>query len=339
MPQVSLADQARLRTIFDTLKEQDREWKESDLERHLLTWERMTKRTVDQLMRDLRRLAAHPIVPVKLHSTRYDMVESFLRFLYHRENVEHKLGTATKNDFKAVLALAKYRGIPREVFPKRAPIIQQARDTLPQPEEIHALLHTTWTRDPTHSYEQHLIQYLLVYIFGFGVRAPSEAHALKVSDFDPNRHLIVIREPKKSKRTRRLYIEPEWLCCGKNRPSLNQYLKWRAKVDVGGTDAFFLKPNGEPFHNELAVARFLERRVKRKFPWFHCYLGRTWNANARLIQWDRNGTGILRAGRPRPRQDVRRELARTCLHGSKETATNSERPKNGVTVRILSCRE
>ena len=78
---------------------------------------------------------------------------------------------------------------------------------------------------------------------------------------------------------------PRWLCCGKNRASLAQYLKWRAKVDVGGTDAFFLMPNGEPFKSKHHLKRWLDLRVKPKFPWFHGYLGRLWCANARLIEW------------------------------------------------------
>lgn len=285
MAERSLADMVRLRSIFDTLKEPDKEWTEEGLACHLVTWERMNPRTVGQRLRDLRRLASHPLVPVKVHGTRMDLVDSFLQFMHHREIVEGKTGTAIANDFKAVKILAKYRGIPREVWPKPPPILEKANETLPSPEEIHALLHSSYAPDAKNSYTQHLIQYLLVLDFGFGPRMPSEAHALRIQDFDPDRHLITIREPKKSMRSRRLYVEPEWLCCGTNRPSLVHYLKWREKVDVGGTDAFFLKPNGEPFPTKDALRVFLEGYIRPKFPWYHGYLGRTWTTNARLIEW------------------------------------------------------
>lgn len=66
---------------------------------------------------------------------------------------------------------------------------------------------------------------------------------------------------------------------------MKKHVYKRDKVDVGGTDAFWLQPSGEPFPNKLALKRFLDRRVKPHFPWFQCYLGRRWNANARLIEW------------------------------------------------------
>ncbi|MBI2078558.1 MAG: site-specific integrase, partial [Euryarchaeota archaeon] len=195
-----------------------------------------------------------------------------------------KLGTALKNDFKAIGYLAKYRGIPREVFPKPPPILEKPKAVLPTPEQIHQLLHGRYVPDPEHSYEQHLIEALLRFDFGFGPRMPSEAYALKLQFLDIERHLLIIQEPKKSNRQRRLVIKPKWLCCSPTRGSLANYVRhWRPKVDVGGTDAFFLDPNGEPFKSKDALTQWLNGRVKDKFPWYYPYLGRHWCANARLI--------------------------------------------------------
>lgn len=262
----SLSDQGRLRTILEALKDPDHEWNETEFERHLLTWQRMNQRTVKQTLRDLPRLTAHPVAPMRLHETRYEMVDSFLRFVHQREAVEGKLGTALKNDFKAIIALGKDRGMPRKAWPKRPPLIYQANEVLPRPEDIHKLLHAEWVPNAHNSYEQHLVQFLLAFDFGFGIRMPSETHALRLSDFDPKTHTIVIREPKKTQRTRRLYVEPEWLCCSHARPSLANYLKWRAKVDVGGSDAFFLKPDGGAFPTREALSAWLNGRVQPPVP-------------------------------------------------------------------------
>lgn len=282
----SLAETLRLRGIIDALREPDRSWTIQEYADHLATWDRLKDRVVAERLRHLRRLEHHPIIPVNTHGTRWDLVDSFRRFVRHREHVEHATATAIVNDYKAIRALARFRGIPATVFPKPPVVVETARPELPSPEQVRQLMSTDYAANARNSYENHLVKYLLAFDFGFGPRFPSEAYALRIQDFNPQNHTIVIREPKKSMRTRRLYIEPEWLCCAKTRLSLANYAtKWRPKVDVGGTDAFFLTKTGEPFHNELAISRYLEKRVKRRYPWYHGYLGRTWNATARLIDW------------------------------------------------------
>lgn len=278
-------DSSRLRTKLEALKEADRDWTDDELIMHLRDWRRLGENTITQRLRDLRRMASHPIVPVKMHGTRYELVDSFYNHMKYRELVEMKAPTAIKNDFKAIVSLGGYRGIPREVWPRPPTIPRRARVVLPAPEQVHDLLHADYVANARNSYENHLIQYLLVLDFAFGLRFPNEAFALKIQHFDPKTHTLIVTESKKGGSTRRILIEPEWLCCSKNRPSLVQYLKWRARVDVGGTDAFFLMPNGEPFKSKHHLKRWLDLRVKPRFPWFHLYLGRLWCANARLIEW------------------------------------------------------
>jgi integrase len=278
-------DSSRLRFKIEALVEPDQAWNELELATYLRDWRRLGDNTIAQRMRDLRRMATHPLVPVKIHGTRFDLVDSFYQHMRHRETVEHKAATAVKNDFKAVASLGDFRGIPREVWPRPPTVPRRARKILPSPEDIHDLLHSDYAPDPQNNYANHLVRYMLVLDFAFGLRFPNEAFSLRITDFDPAGHTLVIREPKKGGSTRRVLIEPSWLCCGPNRPSLAQFLRWRAKVDVGGTDAFFLMPNGEPFKSKYQLKRWLDTHVKPKFPWFHTYLGRIWCANARLIEW------------------------------------------------------
>jgi integrase len=292
MPLRSLADEARLRSTLDALKEKDRPWTDQEMATHLLTWQRMNPRYIAQLQRDLRRMAMHPIAPVRLHGTRYELVDSFLRFAHHREYAEGKGYGALKNDYKAIKALGKFRGVPPELWPKPPVHIKKAKELLPSPEQIRELIFSDHgIPNAKNSYEAHLLQYLLLFNFGFGVRFPSEVFALRVQDFDPKTHTIIITEPKKSGRTRRLFIEPTYLCCGTNTPSLAQFLRWRKRLDanVGGSDKFFLKPDGSEFPSKEALTQWVNGRINPdpanpRFPWYYGYLGRTWNANARLIE-------------------------------------------------------
>lgn len=290
MPAMSPAEVLRLRNILDALPTNEPPWTIEELREWCLQRRRLKgarTSTLEQRLRDLRRMETHPVSPVHLHGSRQDLVETFVRFAHYRESVEGKASTALVNDFKAVKLLGAFRGVPKEVWPRPPPIVAKEKAVLPRPEEVAQVLHATYAADPRHSYEQHLVRALLAFNLGFGPRFPSEAHSLRVQDFDPERHLIVVTEPKKSGRRRRLYIEPEWLCCGRTRPSLQNYVKhWRPKVDVGGTDAFFLMPTGEPFASKESLNKWLNERVKPLFPWYHGYFGRHWCATARLIEWD-----------------------------------------------------
>jgi hypothetical protein len=164
---------------------------------------------------------------------------------------------------------------------------------IPTPEQVWGLLHTDWTPSPRTSYTNALIKGILVYDFLFGVRTPSEPFALRLENFDPERHLITVREPKKSGKRRRLLIdtEHEWMCWSRRHPSLANYLVWRDKVDPNREhDAFFLRTTGRgtvrPFPTKEAMGRFLWKHVRPRFPWFNPYVGRHWSVNARLIEWE-----------------------------------------------------
>jgi integrase len=284
MPMPGLTEEVRLRSILDAIREPEFEWMEEDLATYLREEHRLGRRTIRQRVGDIRRMSRHAVVPVKAHGSRYDLVASFRAHARYLEDVEGMAATGLVNYFKAIKSLGVFRGIPDACWPRAPPIVPMARRELESPEAIHELLQTRWVPNAHKSYEQHLLGSLLAFNVGYGPRFPSEAWALRFSAFNAERHTLVLVEPKKGSPTRRIYIEPEWLCCSPTRASLANYAhKWRPKVDVGGTDAMFLMPTGEPFASPEAMSAWVNGRVKPKFPWYHGYLGRTWCANARLI--------------------------------------------------------
>ncbi len=276
---------SRLRNKLEQLKAPTTDWTRDELIMYLRDYKRRHPRTIQCRLGQLRFMEEHPKMPVKMHGDRYTLVNSFYLYAKYRETVENKPATSLVNDYKAIRTLGDFLGIPREVWPTQPTPPETDERWLPTPEQVHELVHTEYTRRPNVSYENALIKALLLLDFGVGVRFPSEAHALKLRDFDPDRHVLVVTEPKKSGRRRTLLLEPDWLCCSKRLPSLANYLRWRKKLDPEGKqEAFFLTPDGKPFATKYAMATFLRRHVIPRFPWFYPYLGRHWCANARLIE-------------------------------------------------------
>lgn len=276
----------RLREKLDQLKQTQKDWTQDELVMYLRDYKRRHPNTIRQRLSQLRFMERHPKMPVALHKDRFALVNTFYLYARYRETVDGAAATALINDHKAIRALGDFLGVPREVWPTAPTEPMTDERWLPSPEEVYELLHATYTPDPKVSYNQALVKALLVFDFVIGARMPSEAHALKLRDFDPKRHLLVITEPKKSLRRRTLLLEPEWACCSTRHPSLVNYLTWRDKVDPERKqEAFFLKENGTPFSSKAGLRKFLVQHVKPKFPWFHPYLGRHWCANARLVDW------------------------------------------------------
>lgn len=280
---------SRLRADVKTLRESDlKKWDWSAFTVWLRHEQRLKATTIAQRRRDLVRMASHPTHPVKLQGRGEDITASFVDFAFHREEEEGKAPTAVVNDYKAFRLLAAFLGLDAKALPKPPTVVAKARPELPSPEEVHALLrHKFFPGDTQRSYENALVQYLCAASVGLGVRATSELHALKLSGFNPERHTLVIEEPKKGSPTRRIYVEPTWLCCGSNVLSLGNWLRWRDKVDPERREeAFFLRPDGRPFPSKEAMSAFLWGAVPRDvFPWWSPNLGRRWCATGRLIMW------------------------------------------------------
>lgn len=284
---------SRLRTKLDQLKVPHNDWTTDELVMYLRDYKRRNPSTIQKRLAHLRFMQEHEAMPVRMHGSRYEVVNSFYLYVRYRETVEGARHGAVINDHKAIRTLGDFLGIPREVWPTAPTAPKTDERWLPTPEEVYDLLHADYTPRPNVSYENALVKALLLLDYGIGVRFPSEAHALKLRDFDPDRHLLVITEPKKSGRRRTLLLEPEWLCCSKQHASLANYLKWRDKVDPERKqEAFFLKPDGTPFASKFGMLKFVRGHVVKRFPWFHPYQGRHWCANARLIEWGFDATRV-----------------------------------------------
>ncbi|MCA1812133.1 MAG: hypothetical protein LC623_09015 [Halobacteriales archaeon] len=277
---------SRLRTKLDELKAPSSDWTEDELIVYLRDYKRRKASTIGHRLAQLRFMERHEAMPVNLHGGRFALVNSFYLYVRYRETVEEAPATTLINDHKSVKVLGDFLGIPREVWPTAPTEPHTDERWIPLPEDVHALLHSNYTPTPQLSYDNALVKAILVLDFGFGVRCPSEAWILKKKDFMPDKHLIVVTEPKKSGRRRTLMIEPEWLCCSRRHPSLANFLVWRKKVDPNDEqEDFFLRADGTPFPSKHALNKFVNDLVKPRFPWFHPYLGRHWSVNARLIDW------------------------------------------------------
>lgn len=265
----------------------------------LREYEGMAPSTIDERMRHLRRLVGmteltrgkrgtQVNIRVELTGTVDEIIESFCEFRDAR--IEAGAGAqALRNDYAAFTAVLRMYRISADVLPKCPPVVPKAKDILPSPEQIHTMVHHDYGL-PRKSYELALIQHLLFYDFGFGVRFPSEAWMLQVDAFDPDNHILTVTEPKKGGKVRQLLVDPH-MCCAPNRMTLLNYVaNWRSKVDPNWEQkAFFLRPDGQPFASKQMMSDFLRKHVVPVYPWFHGYLGRTWHINARLIE-----TGVER---------------------------------------------
>lgn len=272
-----------LRIKHAALEKETVQWDYEGFRTYLKQYKRRGQDTIRKQLAQLRYMENHPEQPVRMQGSHANIVQSFWWYVKYREDVQRKEGTALKHDHTAIRSLGDYLGIPDNVWPVRPAIPRRAKAPLPMPEEIHSLIH--------HKFFDHrnprapLIKGLIVLCFLTGVRPMSEVAALRIDDYDPKNHTLLVREPKKGGDEHRLLLEP-WLCCGRNAPSLNNYVTARNKVDVGESDAFILKADGTPFRSKDAIRTWWNKHIRPEFPEINPYKGRAWAATARLIEWD-----------------------------------------------------
>ena len=257
----------------------------AEFESFLLDHQERKKSTVDQRMRDLRRIANHPRRPVDLHAPPAEFVRQVIDFLAYRRDVEGKAATARVNDIRALRPWAVFNGLDPKLLPVQPHVPRRARERLATPEEVYALLHHPYTPEPDRNPENLLVRGMLTYCMS-GWRFPSEAWSAVKDDLDPEWHLLTVHEMKKAGTIRRILVEPTQLCCRPNRMSMANWSKARGRVDRGLSDALFVKPDGTPFPSKEAMRSWLLRRVQPVFPWFQGYTLRRWIANALLVEWD-----------------------------------------------------
>lgn len=307
------------------------DWTETDLRIWWTDFQENQESTLEKRLTHLDFMASYEAAPVELHGSLRDLVESFYLYYRVRKTEDPDAGHgALANDLKAIKTLGGWFGIPTEVWPK-VPSPPDEERWLPSPEQVYDLLHTQYepnaSRDPANA----LIVYLLVFDFGIGVRFPSEAYAARVHDVDLDNRTLLIREPKKGDKTRRIYVEPEWLIDGRTRLSMRNWLRWRDKMDPT-TDALFPRPDGTAWPSKEALNQHLKRRVKPHFEWFYSYLGRHWCATARLIDWQDYGRAADWLGHAKVDR-VRNEYGREWrvwrqTHGDDWLERAWQRPRN-----------
>lgn len=190
---------AEFRARLDELREADEMiWTERDFQLFGRWFRRLKEDTIDGKLRQLRFMARHDEVPVELNKTKDEAVETFLRYVVHREHVEEKSRAAVANDHKAFRTLCDLVGIDRGKLPV-VPTEPAGQDReIPPPGQVRRLLRAKFAPNPNRNPEHHIVRYVLAFSFAFGVRTPSEVHAMSVDDIHFDTGEITIAEPKKA---------------------------------------------------------------------------------------------------------------------------------------------
>jgi integrase len=266
------------------------QWTENDLQQWLLDDQEKAPSTVADRLRHIRFMETYPGQPVMLHGSRYQFLMTGRLFYAVRKQgnpakgVEPAGDGALQKDLKCLKTLGRFLGVPPNVWPVSPPRIRSTGERMPTPEEVRALLHTDWTPNAKHSIENAWIKTVLAMHFGIGMRSPKEYWFLPADAYEPSAGLLTITEPKKRHRQRTVFVEPTWLAKGTNRPSLDNWLKWRARLNPEGRTMFPNPITGKDFPSPEAFKQFLDRRVKARFPWWHGYIARHWSCYARIIE-------------------------------------------------------
>jgi integrase len=284
-----------LQAILDELKKENTapQWTEADLKEWLENDQEKAAKTTEDRIRHFRFMETYPAQPVMLHGTRFQFLMSARLFYdvrkrsFEEERVEKgdpSIGNgALERDLKTLKTLGKFLGVPENVWPVGPPRVQPAKETMPTPEKVYELLHHDWTPNPARNIENQWVKHVLAMAFGIGPRPPKELWFMRATAYNPDSGLLKIVEPKKRHRVRTIYVEPTWLANGTNRPSLDNWLRHRDRLNPESSAMFPNPITGRDFPSPEAFNEFLKGRVKDAFPWFHGYLARHWCCYARLI--------------------------------------------------------
>lgn len=273
---------SRLRARLEELRaSEEMLWTEQDFQLFCRWFKRHKQATINGKLHQLRFMAREE-VPVNLWGTKDAAVDTFLRYIVHREHIEDKSRAALGGDHKAFRTLCDLVGIDR----KKLPVVpaEPASDVreIPSPEDVYDLIHAKYRPGGGANPENQLVRYVLAFSFAFAVRTPSEVVAMTVDDLHFDTGEITITEPKKSGRKRRLLVEPEWLLTSPTQMSLKNWLIWRDKIDPD-TDQLFPRMDGTAWACKENLSSWLRNRVLDEFPWWSPNLARYWGINARLI--------------------------------------------------------
>lgn len=316
---------ARLQRQIERLDEQDDPaWSWNELRYWLRDFRNLKETTVNERIRHLRFMQDYSEErggpSVNLNGTRVDLWRTFLMYWnYRQDHDDHAGAGALGNDRKAVKALGDFLRMPDNVWPS-APTSPQTEQWVPHPAQVSEILHYDFATPRT--YENYLIRYWLWFSFMVGVRPPSELYAARVDDIDLDTGTLLIREPKKGDRRRRVVLEPDRLVDGHRNQSLEKWINHREKCNPK-TNALFPKPDGTEFGSSASMAMWIKRRVwaadmekdthrkkRGPFEWWKPYVARHWNLSARLIAWDYNFEEVAQFAGHEDTQKVKNRYAR-----------------------------
>ncbi|PSG97692.1 hypothetical protein BRD56_03955 [Thermoplasmatales archaeon SW_10_69_26] len=109
---------SRLRARLEELRASDEMlWTERDFQLFCRWFKRHKEDMIDGKLRQLRFMARHEDAPVELRETKDEAIDTFLRYVVHREHVEGKTRAAVGNDHKAFRTLGDLVGIDRDKLP------------------------------------------------------------------------------------------------------------------------------------------------------------------------------------------------------------------------------
>lgn len=248
-------------------------WTYEDLEAHLKSPNlrpgehrpALALATVTKTIRNLKAVANHPEAPVDLWPP---SEESWVRYVNHRILVEKASETVLENPRRALNLLVgdllggHWPSLRKPFW--RAPKGPRA---IPPEDAVPRFWHERLHPDLLQNIN---LQYIMRALFLTGLRL-SDLCALHVQDVHVDEGYMLVTEPKKRGKKRKLFLEPHILSA-KNEKSLANYLnKVRPKLLREPTDAFFLSMEGKPYRTHV-LRQKLSKAGKRLWPAFtvHC---------------------------------------------------------------------
>lgn len=279
---------ARLKQTLNRIEDlYNPDWNEWELQTWLETHQRLAPATVGKYLRHLRFMAEYRPMPVAVHGSLEELVQTFYGYFRYRETVDDDAGHGSLiNDVKTIKTLGAYLGIPEGIWPK-APAAPRRNDRwLPRPEDVWHVLHTQYAPNAARNPENALAVYIAASCFFFGLRGPSELGELRVDDLDLSDGTLVVTEPKKTYSRRTVYIEPTWFVSHPARLSLRNWVEcWRPKLEPQ-TDQLFPSPDGSEWPSKYQLGKWVKQTLQDHHDWWTFRLCRHWCATARLIEWD-----------------------------------------------------
>lgn len=223
-------------------------WTWEEIETHLLAPNRaagvhrrgLAPSTVYKTTKDLRAMAKHAQAPVSLWPPRE---ETWLAYVRYRTTVERASETVLEGPRRALKLLTEdFLGVRWTSLKK--PFWRESKKTRAvPPREILPMFWAKETRLHSNLLQDRNLKYTLRFLFLSGLRT-SDLCALRVQDVFLDEGFVIVTEPKKRGKQRKLHLEPHVLTATNEKSLANYIEKVRPALDKGRTDACFLSLEG-----------------------------------------------------------------------------------------------